>query len=92
MRKIDKAKEQPGQQVAINVNLDKTPIFYTENISIISSEDGVVLDFCQKLGATNQLQIVARVGMSKNHAKKFVNELGKLLALTQGSIETGKKN
>ncbi|MDP2649241.1 MAG: hypothetical protein Q8P10_00195 [bacterium] len=83
-------KNQP--QVAINVNLDTTPILYTDNVIITTNQDGVVLDVCQKLGASNQLRIVARVGMSRIHAKKFLSELGKLLALTEGKRQTGEKS
>lgn len=86
----DQKKQPPGTQ--ISVNLDKTPILYTENIWMTTSQDGLVLDICQKLGPTNQMQIVARIGMSRSHAKKFLSELGKLLALTDGQVKTGGGN
>lgn len=88
---MSEQKNQP-QGTQISVNLDKTPILYTENILMTASEDGLVLNFSQKLGPTNQMQIVARVGMSRSHAKKFLSELGKLLALTDGQVKTGGKN
>jgi hypothetical protein len=74
----------------INVNLDTTPILYTDNVFMTANPDGVVLDIGQKLGTTNQVRIVTRVGMSRDHAKKLVNELGKLLAMSEGKIQTGK--
>lgn len=83
-------KDAP-QNVSVNVNLDITPILYTDNIFMTTNEDGVVLDVAQKLGTTNQIRIVSRVGMSRSHAKKFVKELGKLLAMTEGSNQTGTK-
>jgi ABC-type Na+ transport system ATPase subunit NatA len=86
-KKEDKNK---GQEFQISVNLDTTPIFYTDNINMVSNENGVVLDIMQRLGPTNQIRIVARIGMSREHAKKFVEELGKLLVMTQGSGQTGK--
>jgi len=52
--------------------------------------DGLVLDFAQKLGPTNKLRIVARIGMSRHHAKKFLIELGKLVAMTEGQLQTNK--
>lgn len=85
-------KPNDQQNIAVNVNLDTTPILYTDNIFMSTNEDGVVLDIAQTLGTTNQRRIVARIGMSRNHAKKFVKELGKLLAMTEGSKQTGEKN
>ena len=84
--------EENKNQVAVNVNLDTTPILYTDNVFITVNEDGAVLDICQKLANSNQMRIVARIGMSKNHAKKFLSEFSKLLAMTEGHIQTGKKN
>lgn len=86
------AKEEPTeQQMSVNVNLDTTPILYTDNIFMTTNEDGVVLDVCQKLGTTNNVRIVARIGMSREHAKKVVAQMGKLLALTEGQGQTGEK-
>lgn len=84
------ASKNTKKRLAVNVNLDTTPILYTDNIFISVNEDGIVLDVGQKLGPTNQMRIVARVGMSRNHAKKFLNEMGKLLLMTEGQRQTGK--
>jgi len=85
------ADQKPVQDLAININLDTTPVLYTDNILMNTNEDGVVLNFGQMLGPTNQLRVVARVGMSRNHAKKFLQEFGRLLAMTEGQIQTGDK-
>lgn len=76
---------------AVNVNLDTTPILYTDNIFMSTNPYGLVLDVCQKIGSSNQFRIVGRIGMSREHAKKFLEEMGKLLAMTDGQRETGKK-
>ena len=82
----------PNKKMAININLDTTPILYTDNIFISLNEDGVTLDICQKLGPTNQMRIVSRIGMSKSHAKKFVKKLDALLlGSTQKKVQTGEK-
>jgi len=86
---VDDKKEK--NELQINVNLDSTPILYTDNIIMNVNEDGVVLDVCQKLGPTNQIRIIARIGMSKNHAKKFLKSLGDLLEQSEGKIQTGVK-
>lgn len=82
------------KQVNLNINLDTTPIFYTENVFISTSNDGVTMDVAQKLVGTNQQRIVTRIGMSREHAKKLLRELGNLLAMTEGNTQTGeeKKN
>jgi hypothetical protein len=84
------AVQSPAKKV-ISVNLDTTPIFYTDNVHVTINPDGVVLDVTQKLAASNQIRIVARVGMSREHAKKFVAEVSRLLALTEGKSRTGSK-
>ena len=84
-------KKNQAPQVGVNVNVETTPVLYTDNIFMNANEDGIVLDVGQKLLNTNQVRIVARVGMSREHAKKFVQELGKLLALTTGQTQSGEK-
>lgn len=79
---------QPGMNV--NVNLDTTPIYYTDNVFITINEDGIVFDFTQKLGPTTQLRVVSRVGMSREHAKKFYKILGDQLKLVEGQVQTAK--
>ncbi len=87
-----KLRQENQQEVSININLDTTPILYTDNVFMTTNEDGVVLDACQKLGTTNQLRVVARIGMSRNHAKKLLKEMGNLLAMTEGKSQTGEHN
>ncbi len=85
---MDKKKEQ---KVELNVNLDNTPILYTDNIFMNVNEDGIMLDVGQKLFNSNQVRIVSRIGMSRSHAKKFVQEMGKLLAMTEGYLQSGEE-
>ncbi len=66
-------------------------MLYTDNINMTVNPNGVALDVTQRLGPTNQVRIVSRVGMSREHAKKFVEKLGKLLLKTEGEMVTGKK-
>lgn len=78
------------QQLKVNINFDTTPVLYTDNINMTTNPDGVVLDIMQRFGNSDQVRVVARVGMSRNHAKKFVESLGKLLLTTEG--EEGTKD
>jgi len=85
-------KNAPKQE-GMNVNLNPvtTPVLYTDNVLTTTNEDGVVLDVSQRVGSTNQAQVVARIGMSREQAKKIVAELGRLLAMTEGVTQSGTK-
>lgn len=63
--------QKQSKEVQVNVNFDTTPIFYTDNIQFTTNEDGVVLDVIQRLLSTNQVRIVSRIGMSRDHAKNW---------------------
>lgn len=84
--------EKKPEELNVNINLDTTPVLYTDNISISANEDGLMFDFLQRVGNTNQARVVSRIGMSRVHAKKFTAELSKLLAITEGQAKTGNKN
>ena len=86
------ADVRAGQELSVEINPETTPIFYTDSISMTANNDGLVLDVMQRIGNTNKAKIVSRVGMSREHAKKFASELSRLLAITQGKGETGEKN
>lgn len=83
-------KKQNENLLDLNINLDTTPIVYTDNIFMNANEDGIVLDIGQKLFNTNKVRVVARLGMSRSHAKKFIREMSKLLAITDGASQSGK--
>lgn len=85
-------QKQEKQQFNVNINPNNTPILYTDMIFMNVNEDGITFDVCQKVGGSNQFQVVTRIGMSRDHAKKFVKKLTELLALTEGHSQTGKKN
>lgn len=90
MAKNDKqASQQAPQNVSVSINPDTTPILYTDNMLINVNDDGVIIDVAQRVG--NSSRIVARIGMSRSHAKKFAAEIGRLLALTEGKSKTGNK-
>lgn len=89
---IKKKKPSPKQpQNHININVETTPILYTDNVHMSANDDGVVLNILQRIGDTAQMRIVSRIGMSRRHAKKLVQNLSKLLGMTEGRVQTGKK-
>lgn len=61
-----------------NINISG-PVLYTDSVYLTESSYGIVLDFAQNLGPTNNQNVVARVGMSKEHAKALLDLLKKNL-------------
>lgn len=86
---LDQKKKK--EELEVSVNFDTTPIFYTDSISMTSNENGLVLDILQRVGNSKNVRIVSRIGMSRTHAKKFIQECSNLLAITEGQ-QTGKTN
>ena len=76
-------KTKGSSSFEVSINFDSTPILYTDNVLITTNSDGVILDVGQRLGTTNKVRLVARIGMSRTHAKKVVNELAKTLAISE---------
>lgn len=85
----DQKKEE---NINININPQTSPILYTDMIFMNVNDDGVTFDVCQKTGSSNQANVVSRIGMSRQHAEKFVKKLSEILALTAGHSQTGEKN
>ena len=86
---MDKKQQSPGN---VNLNLDTTPVLYTDNVIWNIAPDGVMLNFAQGILGTNQIRVAARVGMSREFAKRFLSDFGKNLALTEVQGQTGKKS
>lgn len=56
-------------------------VVYTDMVHVMVNNYGVVMNFMQTGGPTNQPLAVARVGMSKEHAKSILEVLQKTLSL-----------
>lgn len=73
----DTKKEQNN----VSVSMLNIPILYTDMVFMNVNEDGVTIDIAQK-GGPNQYQVVTRIGMSREHAKKLAKKLSEILALS----------
>jgi hypothetical protein len=82
-------KNQNQNNIQLGVDFVKTPILYTDSINISTNEFGVVLDIIQGIAGANQAFVVARIGMSKEHAKKLITIIADKLA-TEGEFFTRK--
>lgn len=85
------AENQPGPGVQVNVPAN-LPILYTDSIWATASQYGIVLDFAQGMGPTNSQNVVARVGLSYDHAKELVKLLSKKLEEVRKIEQEKEKN
>lgn len=86
-------KNKSAVKNSLNIDYGSgAPILYTDFVYMSTNKDGLTLDVCQKIGPTNKMKVVARIGVSREFAKKFVNDMGKLLAMSEGHTQTGRKN
>lgn len=63
-------------ELQINFDPQKLPVLFSDTMFVSVSENGVVLDFGQKVATAPAQYIVARVGVSYAHAKKIHALLG----------------
>lgn len=76
---------------SLNLDPNKTPVLYADSVYIKSDNHGVVLDFAQQIGPSNQYSVVARIGISKDHAQDLIEHLEGLLK-AEGNSSTKKTN
>lgn len=86
----NKPTPQTPNQGNLNLNIDTTPVFYTDFVNWNITPDGVVLNFGQAIMGSNQIKITSRVGLGRDFLKRFIGDLGKMVALTEGQGQTGK--
>lgn len=79
------AKVSEKQPVQVKIP-DNVSVLYSDSTFLTINEYGVVLDFAQRQGPTNQQKVVARVGMSHDHARVLVEKLANLLV--RGKLKT----
>lgn len=60
-----------------------TRITYTDMLNVMVNDYGVVMNFLQGAGPNHQPLIVARLGMSKEHARSIIELLQKTLAQSE---------
>ncbi len=65
----------PAAVTQVAINPMQTPVLYTDSVIVASNEYGLVLDIAQAFGGGMQQNVVARIGMSYDHAKKLVAKI-----------------
>lgn len=62
------------------------PVLFTDIADVIVNNYGVVMNFMQNAGPKGKPQVVARVGMSREHAKSLLKILQITLAQTEKNV------
>lgn len=65
-------------------------IIYTDMIQVSANNYGVVINFLQGIGSDGKPSAVARVGMSREHAKSIIAVLSKTLGMEENKLEPKK--
>ena len=73
------ANDQYVQQPAMMVMPLDARIVYTDTVHVLANNHGVVMNFLQNAGPNNQTIAVARVGMSREHARSVIELLQRTL-------------
>lgn len=68
-----------AQQVSVAVSQQDARIVYTDMIQVMVNNYGVIVNFMQGAGPSNQPLAVSRVGMSKEHARSVIEVLQRTL-------------
>jgi hypothetical protein len=83
MDNMPPANEQFAPQPAMMVLPIDARIVYTDTVHVVANNHGVVMNFLQNAGPNNQTLAVARVGMSREHAKSVLELLQRTLDQTE---------
>lgn len=63
------------QNMEVKINAENTPVYFSNALFVSSDPYGIVIDAGQKVGPSNQIQIVSRLGISLEHAEKLSEAL-----------------
>jgi len=75
------------ETVAIGLTIQDPRIIYTDMVQVMANNYGVILNFMQGAGQGSQPLAVARVGMSKEHARSIIALLQQTLDQAEYSQE-----
>ena len=67
------------QQITVGITAQDAKIVYTDMIQVMVNNFGVIVNFMQGAGPSNQPLAVSRVGMSKEHARSVIQVLQRTL-------------
>ena len=72
-------KDQP-EQMGFKVDPARVQTLYSDIAAIVSTENGMTLQFGQHMAGNNTPNVVASIGVSFDHAKKIAEAINNELA------------
>ncbi len=80
-----------SQAEIMSDNIANNRILYTDMVQVSANNYGVILNFLQGIGSDGKPSAVARVGMSRAHAKSVIEVLQRTLDLADSPVKEAPK-
>lgn len=77
------------KEMKINIDFGNVPIIFTDSMHYDQNEDVVFINALQGTGVPGNMRAVARLAMPRSFAKRVLNDLTKLLALSEKPKKRG---
>jgi transcriptional regulator with XRE-family HTH domain len=81
VEEVNNGEVETGKEMKkeIQVSMKDVPVLYSDSAFVTANQFGIVFDFAQSIGSTNNQNVVARIGMSIDHARALSEVLRKRL-------------
>lgn len=73
-----------------NFTFTDNRVLYTDMVQVSANNYGVILNFLQGIGSDGKPSAVARIGMSREHAKSIVEVLSRTIDMADNKLEPKK--
>jgi hypothetical protein len=75
-----KKSADEGSQMSFTIDPARVQTLYSDIAAIVSTENGMTLQFGQHMAGSNTANVVASVGVSFDHARKIASAINEELA------------
>lgn len=80
-----------GQAEMMPENVSNNRILYTDMVQVSANNYGVILNFLQGVGSDGKPSAVARIGMSREHARSVIEVLQRTIDLAENPVQEKPK-
>ncbi len=74
-----------------NMVINDNKVLYTDMVQVSANNYGVILNFLQGIGSDGKPSAVARIGMSREHARSVIEVLQRTVDLAENPKDTAPK-
>lgn len=78
------------QMESTNMAVNDNKVLYTDMVQVSANNYGVILNFLQGMGSDGKPSAVARIGMSREHARSVIEVLSKTINMAENKLEPKK--